>query len=42
MTELREMGFQVIATHFSSKAIRTDAPAAVVKEVVSKLAGKGF
>jgi len=40
MTELRKMGFQAVATHFSSKAFRTDAPAGVVKEVVSKLAEK--
>jgi tRNA (guanine26-N2/guanine27-N2)-dimethyltransferase len=36
MTGLRETGFQAVATHFSSKAVRTDAPASVVKEVVSK------
>jgi tRNA (guanine26-N2/guanine27-N2)-dimethyltransferase len=40
MTDLREAGFQGVATHFSSKAIRTDAPAGVVKEVVSRLAEK--
>jgi tRNA (guanine26-N2/guanine27-N2)-dimethyltransferase len=40
MTDLRETGFQAVATHFSSKAVRTDAPADVVKEVVNKLAKK--
>ena len=40
MADLRKMGFQAVATHFSSKAFRTDAPAGVVKEVVSKLAEK--
>jgi tRNA G26 N,N-dimethylase Trm1 len=40
MTDLRETGFQAVATHFSSKAVRTDAPAGVVKEVVNKLAEK--
>ena len=40
MADLRKMGFQVVATHFSSKAFRTDAPAGVVKEVVGKLVEK--
>jgi len=40
MTDLRETGFQAVATHFSSKAIRTDAPAGVVEEVVSEIAEK--
>lgn len=41
MMNLKKTGFQVVATHFSSKAFRTDAPAGVVKEVVSKLAESG-
>jgi tRNA G26 N,N-dimethylase Trm1 len=36
MTGLREAGFQAVATHFSSKAIRTDAPAGVVEDVMRK------
>jgi len=36
--ELRRLGFQAVATHFSSKTVRTDAPARVVREIVTKLA----
>jgi len=31
-------GFLAVATHFSSKAVRTNAPAAILKELVAKLA----
>jgi len=37
ITELRSSGFQAVATHFSSKAVRTDAPASAVRETVTKL-----
>jgi len=37
ISELRMSGFQAVATHFSSKAFRTDAPASAVKNVVTKL-----
>ncbi len=30
-------GFLAVATHFSSKAVRTNAPAAILKELVAKL-----
>jgi len=35
--ELRKLGFQAVVTHFTAKAIRTNASAKVVKEVVSRL-----
>jgi len=38
MEDLRKRGFQAVPTHFSSKAVKTDASASVVKEVISKLA----
>jgi len=38
VAELREKGFQALPTHFSSKAVRTDAPASVMREIVTKLA----
>jgi tRNA (guanine26-N2/guanine27-N2)-dimethyltransferase len=37
MKELRKAGFQASPTHFSSRGIRTDAPANVVKEIVANL-----
>jgi tRNA (guanine26-N2/guanine27-N2)-dimethyltransferase len=37
--ELRKLGFQAVATHFTAKAIRTNASAKVVKEVVTRLSG---
>jgi len=37
LSELGQLGFQVVATHFSSKAFRTDAPAGAVREIVTKL-----
>jgi len=39
VAELREKGFQAVPTHFSSKAVRTDAPASAMREIVTKLAG---
>jgi tRNA (guanine26-N2/guanine27-N2)-dimethyltransferase len=35
---LSTRGFQAVATHFSSKAVRTDAPAATVKDTLGDLA----
>jgi tRNA (guanine26-N2/guanine27-N2)-dimethyltransferase len=35
--ELRKLGFQAVVTHFTTKAVRTNAPAKVVKEVVAQL-----
>ena len=37
--ELRKTGFQAVATHFNSKAVRTNASAKVVREVVTRLSG---
>jgi tRNA (guanine26-N2/guanine27-N2)-dimethyltransferase len=37
--ELRKLGFQAVATHFSAKAVRTNAPAKTVKEIVTGLSG---
>ena len=34
MTELKNSGFQAISTHFSSKGIRTDAPARFVRQAI--------
>lgn len=36
---LREAGFQAVPTHFSSKALRTNAPAKVVTEILTRLSG---
>ncbi len=36
--ELRGLGFKAVATHFSSRAVRTDASATVLRETVAKLA----
>jgi tRNA (guanine26-N2/guanine27-N2)-dimethyltransferase len=36
---LRKAGFQATPTHFSSKALRTDAPARVLTEILTKLSG---
>ena len=36
--ELGKQGFQAVATHFSSKAVRTNAPANVVRKIVTELA----
>jgi len=35
---LAEAGFPAVATHFSSKAVRTNAPAAILKETLTGLA----
>jgi len=37
--ELRKIGFQAAATHFKTKAVRTNASATVVREVVTRLSG---
>jgi len=37
MKKLRKAGFQAVPTHFNSRGIRTDAPASVVKEIVTRL-----
>lgn len=37
IVELRRSGFEAVATHFNSKAVRTDAPARVLREIVTKL-----
>jgi len=39
VAELRKNGFQAVSTHFSTNAFRTDAPASVIREIVTKLAG---
>jgi len=39
VVELRKNGYQSVATHFSPKAVRTDAPASVMREIVTKLSG---
>jgi len=38
VADLRKNGFQAVPTHFSTKAVRTDAPASVMREIVTKLA----
>jgi len=35
---LTETGFLAVATHFNSKAVRTNAPAAILKETLTRLA----
>jgi tRNA (guanine26-N2/guanine27-N2)-dimethyltransferase len=37
ITELKRQGFQVVATHFSSRGFRTDAPATVVMKSITYL-----
>jgi tRNA G26 N,N-dimethylase Trm1 len=37
--ELRRLGFQAVTTHFNAKAVRTNAPAKTVKEIVTRLSG---
>jgi tRNA G26 N,N-dimethylase Trm1 len=39
MDELRKLGFQAVATHFNTKAVRTNATAQIVKEIVTRLSG---
>lgn len=38
MDQLSGKGFQAVATHFSSKAVRTDAPATILKDSLVDLA----
>jgi len=35
---VRKAGFQAVPTHFNSRGFRTDSPASVVREIVTKLA----
>ena len=37
MKRLRKAGFQAVPTHFNSRGIRTDAPASIVKEIITRL-----
>ncbi|TET28234.1 MAG: tRNA (guanine(10)-N(2))-dimethyltransferase [Candidatus Bathyarchaeum sp.] len=37
LDRLRKEGFQAVLTHFNSRGFRTDAPASVVREIVTKL-----
>jgi tRNA (guanine26-N2/guanine27-N2)-dimethyltransferase len=37
LDSLRKAGFKAVLTHFNSRGFRTDAPASVVKEIVTKL-----
>jgi tRNA (guanine26-N2/guanine27-N2)-dimethyltransferase len=37
--ELQKHGFQVVPTHFSSRSLRTNAPAGVMKEILTELSG---
>jgi tRNA (guanine26-N2/guanine27-N2)-dimethyltransferase len=37
ISELGKLGFQAVPTHFSTKAVRTDAPAAVLRESIDRL-----
>jgi len=37
--ELRKTGFQAVVTHFNTKAVRTNASAKVLREVVTRLSG---
>ena len=34
---VRKAGFQAVLTHFNSRGFRTDAPASIVREIVTKL-----
>jgi tRNA (guanine26-N2/guanine27-N2)-dimethyltransferase len=38
LDKVREAGFQAVLTHFNSRGFRTDAPANIVKEVITDLA----
>lgn len=38
IARLAGTGFSAVATHFSSKAVRTDAPAAILKQTLTELA----
>jgi len=37
ISELRRSGFQAVATHFSTKAVRTDASASIVRDIITRL-----
>jgi tRNA (guanine26-N2/guanine27-N2)-dimethyltransferase len=37
LSEIRRAGFQAIQTHFNSRGFRTEAPAAVIKKVITKV-----
>ena len=38
LDNVRKAGFQAVLTHFNSRGFRTDAPANVVKEIITDLA----
>ena len=38
LEKIRKAGFQAVLTHFNSRGLRTDAPANVVKEIITDLA----
>jgi tRNA (guanine26-N2/guanine27-N2)-dimethyltransferase len=40
LEKLREAGFQAVLTHFNSRGFRTDAPANVVRQVITELAAQ--
>jgi len=40
MNSIKAQGFQAIPTHFNSRGIKTDAPADVIRDVITKLAAK--
>ncbi len=40
LDKVMEAGFQAVPTHFNSRGFRTDAPAKVVKEVITELAAQ--
>jgi len=42
VVELRKAGFRAAPTSFNSKAVRTDAPARFIREVVEGLSGSGL
>jgi len=37
LDKIKKEGFQAVPTHFNSRGFRTDAPASIVREIVSKL-----
>jgi len=38
LDKIKKEGFQAVPTHFNSRGFRTDAPANVVKEIITDLA----
>lgn len=40
LNKLKEVGFQAVLTHFNSRGFRTDAPANMVKKIISDLAAQ--